>query len=243
MSLDPFIAARVAELDAMLADPMQWLALLAAALAGALIVVSAFVKTIVPLRWLAVGGNLGFVVYGVAHPAPMVLLLHATLLPINLWRVLEMQRLTRRVQRAAAGIGDLRVWLQPYMKRKRLRSGAVLFARGDAADRLYVVAEGQLEVVESGRSLGAGEMIGEIAFFSPGHRRSATVRCASDATLLSIDEQTFRQLFYQNPAFGFEVVRLVAARMSADALRLERKLAQVDPHGVGAPQSVAPPQP
>ena len=243
MALDAFITARGAELQAMLAEPMQWLALLSALLAGALIVVSAVVKTIVPLRWLAVGGNLGFVVYGVAHPAPMVLLLHAALLPINLWRVLEMQRLTRRVQRAAAGAGDLRVWLQRYMKRKRLRAGTVLFARGDPADRLYVLAEGRLEVVESGRSIEPGEMIGEIAFFSPAHRRTATVRCASDATLLSIDEATFRQLFYQNPAFGFEVVRLVTARMSDDTLRLERRLAELEAGTSAAPAPAPAPQP
>jgi CRP-like cAMP-binding protein len=153
----------------------------------------------------------------------MVALLHLALLPINLWRVLEMQRLTRRVMNAeAADSEDLKVWLQPYMKRRRLRKGSILFKRGDRADRLYVLAEGRLELVESGRTIEAGQMFGEIAFFSPEGRRTATVRCVEPSTVLSIDEVTFRQLIYQNPAFGFEVTRLIAVRLSDDVSRLQR---------------------
>ena len=235
--VEQFIAARIADLQAQLNDPGQWLALAAAVVAAALIVVSSLVKTIIPLRWLAVGANLGFVVYGVLHPAPMVALLYFALLPINLWRVLEMQRLTRRVMNAeAADSEDLKVWLQPYMKRRRLRKGSILFKRGDRADRLYVLAEGRLELVESGRTIEAGQMFGEIAFFSPDRRRTATVRGLQPSTLLSIDETTFRQLFFQNPAFGFEVVRLIAGRLSADVQRLSEEVTRQAEREGGAPR-------
>jgi CRP-like cAMP-binding protein len=40
---------------------------------------------------------------------------------------------------------------------------------------------------------------------------------------MSIDEDTFRQLVYQNPDFGLEVVRLIAGRLSADVMRLSTK--------------------
>lgn len=223
MDLTAFVQARLAAYLASLADPWQQAALVAAAIAGALIVGSTLVKTIVPLRWLALGGNLGFVVYGLVQPAPMVFLLHGVLLPINLWRALEMQRLTRRVHDASRLDGsELKVWLQPFMRRHRLRPGSVLFRQGDPADRLYVLAEGRLEVVEAGRRIEAGQMFGEIAFFSPEGRRTATVRCVEPSTVLSIDEVTFRQLIYQNPAFGFEVTRLIAVRLSDDVSRLQR---------------------
>jgi len=224
LSWDAFLARHGAGLQALLADPQQWLALAAALIAAALILVSAFVKTIIPLRWLAVGSNLGFIVYGLVHPAPLVLLLHLALLPINLWRVLEMQRLTRRVSRASSRGADFKVWLQPYMKRRRLRPGTVLFKQGDRADRLYVLAEGRLELVEGGRTIEAGQMFGEIAFFAPDQRRTATVRCLEPSTVLSIDETTFRQLFFQDPAFGFEIVRLIAARLSDDVRALQGRL-------------------
>ncbi len=223
MDFTPFIETRFATFLASLADPWQQWALAAAAIGGALIVASTLVKTIIPLRWLALGGNVGFVVYGLVHPAPMVFLLHVVLLPINLWRVLEMQRLTRRLRHAnSLGPAELKVWLQPFMKRRRLQPGAVLFSKGERADRLYVLAEGRLEAVEAGRTIEAGQMFGEIAFFSPGQQRTATVRCVEPSTVLSIDEVSFRQLFFQNPGFGFEVARLIAGRLSDDVSRLQQ---------------------
>jgi hypothetical protein len=219
-SFEAFVTARLAEAGTLLADPVQRLAFAAALVAAGLVIASGTAKTIVPLRWLAVGGNIGFVVYGALHPAPLVLALHLALLPINLWRVLEMQRLLRRVRRAQAGAAQAMVWLQPFMKRKRVAAGRVLFRKGDRADRLYMLAEGELEVIESGVRIGPGTMFGEISFFTPDGRRTAGVRSVGVSTLLSMDEASFKQLFFQNPEFGYEVVRLVAARLSADVLRL-----------------------
>ncbi len=226
MALSEILRTQVASLLAQLADPVQALGLLAAGLAAALILVSAFVKTIIPLRWLAVGSNLGFALYGLLHPNWLLLALHATLLPVNLWRVLEMQRLTRRVQRASSDDARSGAWLQPHMRRRRMRAGQVLFRKGDLADRLYLLAEGSIELVESGQTLAPGRMFGEIAFFAPDRRRSATARCTTACTVLSIDETSFRQLYFQNPAFGFEVVRLIAGRLTDDVQRLQTQLAE-----------------
>lgn len=222
-------SAHAATLAQTLSSPWQAVALAAALVAAALIVVSAFVKTIIPLRWLAVGSNLGFMVYGYMHPSLLILALHATLLPVNLWRVLEMQRLTRRVR--TASVDDVRsgVWLQPHMRRRRMRAGSVLFRKGDAADRLYLLAEGEMELVESGRFMQPGRMFGEIAFFAPDRRRTATARCTTACTVLSIDETTFNQLYFQNPEFGFAVVRLIASRLTEDVHRLEGQLASRGP--------------
>jgi len=221
LAIPDFMAARAAELATSLADPWQWAALGAAGLAAVLIVVSAFVKTIIPLRWLAVASNAGFVVYGLMHPALLILALHLTLLPINLWRVAEMHRLTRRVRRAAAPGSTVQVWLRPYMKRRRIKRGEVLFRRDDPADRLYFLVEGRLEVVEKGAIIEAGQMFGEIAFFAPEGRRTGTVRCVEPGTVLSIDETTFKQLLFQNPAFGLQILSLIAGHLSDDVRRLE----------------------
>jgi CRP-like cAMP-binding protein len=189
-------------------------------------VVSAFVKTIIPLRWLAVASNVGFVIYGWVHPSPLILALHATLLPVNLWRVLEMQRLTRRVRHASsADSTQSDQWLQPHMRRRRMAAGSVLFRKGDPADRLYMLAEGQMELVESGLPMAPGRMFGEIAFFAPDRQRTATARCVTACTVLSIDETSFKQLYYQNPEFGFEVVCLIAGRLTEDVQRLQGELA------------------
>ncbi len=155
------------------------------------------------------------------HPALLILALHLTLLPINLWRVAEMHRLTRRVRRAAASASEVQVWLRPYMKRRRIRSGEVLFRRDDPADRLYFLVEGRLEVVEKGVVIEAGQMFGEIAFFAPEGRRTGTVRCVEPGMVLSIDETTFKQLLFQNPAFGLQILSLIAGHLSGDVRRLE----------------------
>lgn len=218
------VSGGVERLFASLSDPQQLVANIAALIAGVLILVSALVKTIIPLRWLALGSNLGFVVYGIAHPAPIMLLLHAALLPINLVRGLQMMRLTRVVRRASDSREHSAAWLQPYMKARRFRAGHVLFRKGDGADHLYFLAAGKIEFVELGRTLDAGRLFGEIAFFAPDRKRTSTARCVTPCRVLRIDEATLKQLYYQNPEFGFELVRLVAARLSEDVRRLEQQL-------------------
>jgi CRP/FNR family cyclic AMP-dependent transcriptional regulator len=210
--------------QAALESPSEMLALLFVLVGSGFVLVSSFVKTMIPLRWLAIGSNFGFVAYGALHPSYPMLLLHFALLPINVFRLSEMVRLTRRVK-AVRVEGELSgIWLRPYMRSRRLRAGTVLFKKGDLGDRLYLLAEGRIELVEIAGSIAPGQIFGELAFFSPDRRRNLTARCAEDSIVLSIDEGTVKQLYYQNPAFGFKMVELVAARFSADVSRLTAQL-------------------
>jgi CRP/FNR family transcriptional regulator, cyclic AMP receptor protein len=218
------LSQQLAQLQANLSQPMALLALLSAALAGLLVVVSAFVKTMIPLRWLAVGSNLGFILYGLLNQSLLMVTLHAVLLPVNLWRVAQMVQLTRRVSASASAPGreQLQVWLRPYMRSQRLKDGSTVFQKGDLADRMYLLGEGQIDLPEIGRRVNAGDMFGEIAFFAPDRKRSASARCVGDCLVLSIDEATFKQLYFQNPDFGLQIVRLIAGRLSEDVQRLQR---------------------
>ena len=45
--------------------------------------------------------------------------------------------------------------------------------------------------------------------------------------MLYIDQSTVRELYYQNPDFGFELIGLVASRLSADVARLEEQIARL----------------
>ncbi len=223
MSLPELLSQQSTLLLAALNNPDQLLALLSAGVAGLLVIISAFVKTMIPLRWLAVASNVGFIVYGLAHPLPLMVALHAVLLPVNLVRVWQMIRLTRRVAAVSVDAQQLQVWLRPYMRARRLKAGATIFSSGEVARRLYFVVSGEVELPEVGRRLGAGQMFGEIAFFAPDRRRTSSARCASDCVLLSIDENTFTQLVYQNPDFGLQVVRLIAQRLTDDVRRLRAR--------------------
>ncbi len=226
ISVTEILTIAVSTVNAALSTPAGMLALASAGIASALTVISTFLKTMIPLRWLAVGSNVGFFFYGLLYPSLPMMLLHAVLLPINIYRAIEMIRLTRRVTRAAQR-GDLSgVWLKPYMKRREMKAGTVLFHKGDLADHLYFLAEGRIELVEIGTFIPPGQIFGEIAFFAPDRRRTLTARCAESCAVLTIDESNLNQLYFQNPSFGFELVSLIAGRLIADVERLRDQAAK-----------------
>jgi CRP/FNR family cyclic AMP-dependent transcriptional regulator len=231
VSITELLTLAQAQAQAVLSSPKDIVAYLAAALAASFVIGAAFVKTMIPLRWLAVASNLGFVVYGALHPQYLTLLISAVLLPINIHRARQMMRLTRRVK-AAESASDLSgLWLRPYMKTRKLKKGTVLFHKGDLADHLYCLVDGQIELTEIGVMLEPGKIFGEIAFFAPDKQRTHTARCVEASTVLMVDENTLKQLYFQNPSFGFHLIGLVAGRLSQDVRRIEKRFA-----GTAAPQ-------
>lgn len=229
MSVGELLALLQAQVHAVLDSPREMVAYVAGGLAASFVIGAAFVRTMIPLRWLAVAGNVGFVVFGLLHAQALTLFVSAVLLPINVRRALQMMRLTRRV-RAAEAASDLSgLWLRPYMRPRKLKAGTVLFRKGDPGTHLYCVVDGQIELVEIGVVLLPGKIFGEIAFFAPDHKRTLTARCVEAATVLSIDEVTVKQLVYQNPALGFHLMGLVAGRLSQDIRRFEQRLAEARP--------------
>lgn len=179
----------------------------------------AFARTMLPLRWLAVASNVALLVYGALAPAMVPFVTALVLLPVNVWRAFEITRLTRRVSRAQVTADMAGLWLRPYMKSRKLAAGATLFRRGDTADRLFLLVDGVLELVEIGTALPPGRIFGEIALFSPDHARTHTARCTSDCTILEIDETTVRELYFQHPDFAFHLMNLLAGRLTADVAR------------------------
>ena len=64
-------------------------------------------------------------------------------------------------------------------------------------------------------------MLGEISLFAPRRERTATAICDTDVELLAITADKVMQLYYQNPRFGFHVVRLITARLVENLRRVE----------------------
>jgi CRP/FNR family transcriptional regulator, cyclic AMP receptor protein len=193
----------------------------AVAYAGAaLTLIGASRKTMISLRCFSIGSNLCSLVYaGLMGIWPSVVV-SCILLPFNVQRLLEMRRLVAKVEAAASS--DLSLdWLRPFMDRRRHAAGETLFRKGDPSERMYFVLSGTLRLVEIGREIGPGELLGEISLFTPEHRRTMSVACVTDCELLSIGEGELRQLCYQNPAFSFHLMRLITRRLSGDVQRLE----------------------
>ena len=228
LTFSGFWAQIASNIRDILSSPTQILAHVAAGLGITLVVVAAFVRTMIPLRLLAVGSNVGLLIYGALRPQPITMMIAATLLPINIYRAIEMTRLTRRVNRAEVAGNQSGLWLRPYMKPRRLRAGQVLFRKGDRADRMYLLVEGDMELADIGIKLDSGRIFGEIALFSPDKIRTHTVRCVTPCTVLAISYGTVKQLYFQNPAFGFHLIELLASRLGNDVERAERRLRETD---------------
>ena len=190
-------------------------------LASALVFATFCMRTMIPLRLVAICSNIAFVVYGFYGGIYPVLVLHVVLLPMNIWRTSEMWRLVRKVRAAAKG--DLSIeWLKPYMKPLHCKEGDILFRRGDDADRLYLIVKGELILEEIGETVHAGTIVGEIALFSVQHRRTQTARGLTAVDLVWISEQDLALLCYQNPAISFHLLRLITNRLIANVAQLEQ---------------------
>jgi len=216
--------------------------LIATSIGLGLLLIASFVRTMLPLRIIAVGSNVSLLVAGALALSPAHVIVYLGLIPLNMWRLVEIKRLTRRVEQASAD-GDLSgIWLKPYMKVRRLKAGATLFKKGDAADSLYLLVEGQLELVEIAANQMPGELFGEISFFSPDRVRTLTAQCVTDCVVLSIVESTFKQLYFQHPKFAFQISNLIAHRLSADVYRLRHQLQGLQAeHHAEAPEAAPKP--
>lgn len=186
----------------------------------ALVIVASLMRTMVRLRAVTIMSNLFLLGGAVLAPHGALVLLYLVLVPVNCVRLVEILRVTRRVEESVR-LKDLSgVWLKPYMKPKRLAAGSVVFRKGDPADALFLMVEGELEWVEIGARQPCGELFGEISFFAPDHRRTLTGRCVSDCLVMAIRGDAFKELFFENPKFAYHVSELIAERLIRDARHL-----------------------
>jgi CRP/FNR family transcriptional regulator, cyclic AMP receptor protein len=115
------------------------------------------------------------------------------------------------------------------------QDGEVVVRQGEEGDCLYVVQEGQLEVVreEDGketfiRLAGKDELLGEMAIFER-QRRSATVRAKGPARVLTLDKKNFLRRVNEDPSLAFRIVETMSRRvreLSAQVVDLKRKLGE-----------------
>ena len=196
---------------------MNWIEA-AGYLASALVLATFCMKTMIPLRCAAICSNVAFIVYGFYDNVYPVLILHGILLPLNIWRAIQMLRLIRRVETASKG--DLSTeWLRPFMKEAQWNAGEVIFNRGDHADRLYMIITGDIHLEQIDHTIRAGDLFGEIGLFSADHKRTQTARALTDVDLLWISEGELAQICYQNPGIAFYFLKLTTNRLLANASR------------------------
>ena len=169
-------------------------------------------KTIVPLRTAAIAANCLAMIYSFMHGTYPTFALNAILLPVNTWRLHAMIKLIRNIDIATQG--DLNAeWLLPYTRPKDFKAGHILMRRGEYATAAFYIVSGEVEVQEINATFGKGTLLGEIGLFTPDGARSMTVRCKTDVQTAVIDYDQFKELYFQNPQFGFRLLHLIVARM------------------------------
>jgi CRP/FNR family cyclic AMP-dependent transcriptional regulator len=179
-------------------------------------------KNMLSLRALALAGNVLFIAYGYVESLLPSIALNAVLLPVNVARMWEITRFSKEITRAT-GDSPVSQWLLPHMRRRPFKAGEVLFRKGDAADILIYVAQGELKLAEISRKIGPGELIGEIGLFSPEKKRTQSLVAETDGEFYYMSEEMIFLLYYQNPKLGFYLMRLVVQRLLGDLQRLDGK--------------------
>jgi len=183
--------------------------------ASALVFLTFYMKTMIPLRLVGILSNVAFMTYGLGGRLYPVLILHAILLPLNCIRLVQMQGLIRKVREAAHG--DLSMeWLVPFMGRRQCRAGDVLFRRGEPAAEVYVVLAGSIRLVDLAITVGPGSVVGEIGIFAPTHQRMDTAICETPVELGVMPNDKVLELYHQNRKFGFYLIRLISQRLLED---------------------------
>jgi CRP/FNR family transcriptional regulator, cyclic AMP receptor protein len=195
-----------------------------------------WMKTMVPLRILGITSNIFLLTYATLHASYPSILLYASLIPINGLRLVQMLKLVRQVEVAAQG--DLNMdWLKPFMSKRTYQAGEILFRRGDRAEEMFYTVSGRFRLIESGITIEPGQVVGELGLLAPENRRTQSLECVESATVLVISYEKVRELYFQNPKFGFFFLRLISERMFQNIDRLEARLeAQKRAAAEAAPQ-------
>lgn len=178
-------------------------------------------RTIIPLRVGVIFGNVGFLAFGLLAMSYPTIAAHAVLLPLNVWRTVQLVRLINEIKETRTG-DDALAPLIPFMRLASEKAGTVLFRKGERPDRMILIKSGKVLLEEIDVHLGQDDVLGEIGIFTPENRRTATAICETDCEIYTLSHETMLQLYYQNPRFGLFLVRLIVRRLienweSADA--------------------------
>lgn len=97
----------------------------------------------------------------------------------------------------------------------RLVPGDTLFKAGDAADGMFVLLEGELDVMVDGKVVERstrGAILGEMALIDQSPR-GATVIAREPSSLAKLDAARFQRIIQLNPFFATHVMKVLVERI------------------------------
>lgn len=105
-------------------------------------------------------------------------------------------------------------------------AGQVIFQKGETANYMYAIIEGEVEISIDGNHVdttGAGGIVGEMALIDA-TPRSATAIAKTECKLVPVDQKRFTYLVQQTPYFSINVMKIMIERIrKLDNLVFARK--------------------
>ena len=116
---------------------------------------------------------------------------------------------------------------------KEFRDGEIIVRQGDVGDSMFVIQEGQVEVLIEAdgeetrlRIAQEGEFMGEMSIFEK-ENRSATLRALGEVRILTIDKKNFLRRVHEDPSLAFRIAQTMSSRireLSDEIARLKHEL-------------------
>ena len=181
-------------------------------LASLLVFIAFYMRRMLPLRIVAIASNVAFISYAWIDGLTPILLLHGALLPLNVLRLFELQRIAAEVATAANEEFSVEPLL-PLMKRIIVDAHQTLFEINEPADELYYILEGTLLIPELGKEIGPGSFLGEFALFSELGCRTATAVARTQCVAMVLTKKAAISALAQHPQFAIHLLRLITVRM------------------------------
>src|SRR5690242_7286426 len=116
----------------------------------------------------------------------------------------------------------------PYNKSeaRTYKASQCIFSQGDAGDTMYVVHEGEVDLLVNGQmveKLGPGGVLGEMGLIDTAPR-SATAIARTECKLVPVDRNRFGLLVQHTPDFALQIMRVMAGRLRVmDQMLLDRR--------------------
>lgn len=110
--------------------------------------------------------------------------------------------------------------LRASMAEMRVQRGGIIFAEGEAGERMYVVLDGKVKLghaAPDGREsllavLGPGEVFGELSLFDPGPR-TATATAVTDTVVVGLGHADLRPWLTGRPEVAESLLQALAQRL------------------------------
>ncbi|MCK5556966.1 MAG: cyclic nucleotide-binding domain-containing protein [Candidatus Hydrogenedentes bacterium] len=115
-----------------------------------------------------------------------------------------------------------------------VHKGTVVFKKGSTGEKMYVILEGKVNVVDEGEviaTLGKGEMFGEMALLSP-EVRSATAVAEESSSFFVLTTESLQELFTKRIAI--RLLLNIIGKLSQRLRKTNELLAQREQGGNGS---------